>query len=116
MLSATCCPMISLHAALPSLWVYVRRLFLPAYFVLFIGRTLHVKGSCCQSLGRYAGQLVRFGLFTSERICGYGHLQGFVRKRCLIEAYPFPMIDPILFALPLSVMAIVVVSWVTGRK
>ena len=34
----------------------------------------------------------------------------------LIEAYPFPVIDPILFALPLSVMAIVVVSWVTGRK
>ncbi|MDL2211197.1 sodium:solute symporter family protein, partial [Bacteroides sp. OttesenSCG-928-M17] len=34
----------------------------------------------------------------------------------LIEAYPFPMIDPIVFALPLSIIAIVVVSLLTQKK
>jgi SSS family solute:Na+ symporter len=47
---------------------------------------------------------------------GQGICKALFGRDVLIEAYPFPMIDPILFALPLSVMAIVVVSWVTGRK
>ena len=34
----------------------------------------------------------------------------------LITTYPFPVIDPILFALPLSVLAIVVISLMTYRK
>lgn len=37
-------------------------------------------------------------------------------KDVLIETYPFPVIDPILFALPLSILAIVVVSLLTGRN
>ena len=37
-------------------------------------------------------------------------------KDVLIEIYPFPVIDPILFALPLSILAIVVVSLLTGRN
>ena len=34
----------------------------------------------------------------------------------LIETYPFPVIDPILFALPLSVLAIVGISLLTYKK
>ena len=37
-------------------------------------------------------------------------------KDVLIETYPFPVIDPILFALPLSILAIVVISLLTGRN
>jgi hypothetical protein len=34
----------------------------------------------------------------------------------LIEAYPFSLIDPIVFALPLSIIAIIVVSLMTQEK
>ena len=36
-------------------------------------------------------------------------------KDVLIETYPFPMIDPILFALPLSVVAVIIISLLTGK-
>ena len=37
-------------------------------------------------------------------------------KDVLIETYPFPVIDPILFALPLSILAIVITGWLNLQE
>ena len=46
----------------------------------------------------------------------YEQLEALFGRDVLISTYPFSVIDPILFALPLSVLAIIGVSMMTYKK
>lgn len=89
--------------------------FLPAYF-----SALYWKGATRQGAlaSLWAGSLASvFALvFLHEKeSAAMGICRALFGRDVLIEAYPFPVIDPILFALPLSVLALVVVSLLTKR-
>ncbi len=86
--------------------------FLPAYF-----SALYWKGATRQGAlaSLWAGSLASvFALvFLHEKeSAAMGICRALFGRD---EAYPFPVIDPILFALPLSVLALVVVSLLTKR-
>jgi hypothetical protein len=55
-------------------------------------------------------------LLSCPPISVLGICKALFGRDVLISTYPFPVIDPILFALPLSVLAIIGVSMMTYKK
>ena len=90
--------------------------FLPAYFCALYWQNATRKGVVASLWVGTLASLFALVFLHQKEAAAMGICKALFGRDVLIEAYPFPMIDPILFALPLSVMAIVVVSWVTGRK
>jgi SSS family solute:Na+ symporter len=90
--------------------------FLPAYFCALYWHNATRKGVVASLWVGTLASLFALVFLHQKESAAMGICKALFGRDVLIEAYPFPVIDPILFALPLSVMAIVVVSWVTGRK
>jgi len=90
--------------------------FLPAYFCALYWQNATRKGVVASLWVGTLASLFALVFLHQKESAAMGICKALFGRDVLIEAYPFPVIDPILFALPLSVMAIVVVSWVTGRK
>ena len=90
--------------------------FLPAYFCALYWQNATRKGVVASLWVGTLASLFALVFLHQKEAAAMGICKALFGRDVLIEAYPFPVIDPILFALPLSVMAIVVVSWVTGRK
>lgn len=63
-----------------------------------------------------AGSLFALIFLHRKEAAAMGICKTLFGKDGLLEAYPFPVIDPVLFALPLSVLAIVVVSLMTAQR
>ena len=61
------------------------------------------------------GSLFALAFLHQKEAAAMGVCRWLFGKDVLIEAYPFPMIDPILFALPLSVAAVIIVSLLTEK-
>lgn len=53
---------------------------------------------------------------ASKESAALGICKAIFGRDVLIETYPFPVIDPILFALPLSIIVIILVSLLTSKK
>jgi SSS family solute:Na+ symporter len=90
--------------------------FLPAYFCALYWQNATRKGVVASLWVGTLASLFALVFLHQKEAAAMGICKALFGRDVLIEAYPFSVIDPILFALPLSVMAIVVVSWVTGRK
>lgn len=90
--------------------------FLPAYFC-----SLYWKGATRQGaiaslwIGGLASLFAMLFLHKAEA-APIGLCKFLFGKDVLIETYPWHVIDPILFALPLSILAIVIVSSLTKQK
>ena len=84
--------------------------FLPAYFCALYWKRATRRGALASM---WTGTIVSIFclVFLHEKeSAALGVCKLLFGRNVLIEAYPFPMVDPILFALPLSVIAIIVVS------
>lgn len=91
--------------------------FLPAYFSALYWKKATKRGALA-SLWTGAVATVFALLFLHEKeAAALGICKALFGKDVLIETYPFPLIDPIVFALPLSIIAMVAGSLsVSGKK
>lgn len=90
--------------------------FLPAYFCSLYCKWVTKEGALASiSIGAVSSLFAMLFLHKAEA-APIGLCKALFGRDVLIEAYPWPMIDPLLFALPLSVIAIIVVSLMTKKR
>ncbi|NDV58422.1 sodium:solute symporter family protein [Bacteroides sp. 519] len=90
--------------------------FLPSYFCALYWKKANRKGALASMwVGTLASIFCLIFLHEKES-AALGVCKALFGKDVLIEAYPFPMIDPIVFALPLSIITIIIVSLLTNNK
>lgn len=90
--------------------------FLPVYFCsLYCGWVTKQGAIASICTGALASSFAMLFLHKAEA-APIGLCRAITGRDVLIEAYPWPMIDPLLFALPLSVLAIIVVSLATRKR
>ena len=87
--------------------------FLPAYFCALYWKKATKQGVIWVGT---IGSLFALVFLHQKESEALGICKALFGRDVLITTYPFPVIDPILFALPLSVLAIVVISLMTYRK
>jgi SSS family solute:Na+ symporter len=90
--------------------------FLPAYFCALYWKRATRQGALASF---WTGLIV--GLFAlvflhQKEAAALGICKLFFGRNVLVEAYPFPVVDPIIFALPLSIIAIVIGSLLTKKE
>ena len=90
--------------------------FLPAYFCALYWKKATKQGVMASLWVGTLGSAFALIFLHQKEAAAMGICKFLFGKDVLIETYPFPVIDPILFALPLSILAIVVVSLLTGQK
>ena len=90
--------------------------FLPAYFCALYWKKATRQGVMASLWVGTIGSLFALGFLHQKEAAALGLCNALFGRDALIEAYPFPMIDPIIVALPLSIVAIIVVSLVTAKK
>lgn len=90
--------------------------FLPAYFCALYWKGVTRQGAIASLwVGALSSLFAMLFLHKAESAT-MGVCKLLFGRDYLIEAYPWFMIDPILFSFPLSILAIVVVSWMTREK
>lgn len=90
--------------------------FLPTYFgVLYIKNIKKEAAIWSLWTGAAASTFALFFLHEKES-AALGICQALFGKPTLISTYPFPVIDPIVFALPLSILALIVVQKLPSSK
>lgn len=90
--------------------------FLPGYFCALYWKRATKQGVMASLWVGTLGSLFALAFLHQKESAAMGVCKALFGREVLIEAYPFPLIDPILFALPLSAIAIVVVSLMTQPK
>ena len=90
--------------------------FLPAYFCALYWKKATKQGVMASLWVGTIGSLFALVFLHQKESAALGICKALFGRDVLITTYPFPVIDPILFALPLSVLAIVVVSLVTYKN
>ena len=90
--------------------------FLPAYFCALYWKKATKQGVMASLWVGTLGSAFALIFLHQKEAAAMGICKFLFGKDVLIETYPFPVIDPILFALPLSILAIVVISLLTGRN
>lgn len=90
--------------------------FLPTYFCALYWKRATRQGAVASLWIGTLASLFALAFLHQKESAAMGICKALFGRDVLIETYPFPMIDPILFALPLSVLAIVVVSLMVHPK
>jgi len=90
--------------------------FLPAYFCALYWKRANRKAAIASVLMGTLGSLLAMIFLHEKEAAAIGICKALFGRDVLIEAYPFPLIDPIVFALPLSILTIVVVTLMTSEK
>lgn len=90
--------------------------FLPAYFCALYWKGATKQGVMASLWVGTLGSLFALVFLHQKESAALGICKTLFGRDVLIEAYPFPVIDPILFALPLSVLAIIVFSLLTAKR
>ena len=89
--------------------------FLPVYFCSLYCKWVTKEGALASiCTGAFASIFAMLFLHKAEA-SAIGLCRALTGQDVLIESYPWPMIDPLLFALPLSVAAIIIVSLATKK-
>lgn len=89
--------------------------FLPVYFCSLYCKWVTKEGALASiCTGAFASIFAMLFLHKAEA-SAIGFCRALTGQDVLIESYPWPMIDPLLFALPLSVAAIIIVSLATKK-
>ena len=90
--------------------------FLPAYFCSLYWKRVTKQGAMASLMtGALASVFAMLFLHKAEA-APVGLCKALFGKEVLIDTFPWFAIDPILFALPLSVLAIIIVSFLTQHK
>jgi len=90
--------------------------FLPAYFCSLYWKKVTKQGAMASLMtGALASVFAMLFLHKAEA-APVGLCKALFGKEVLIDTFPWFAIDPILFALPLSVLAIIIVSLLTQNK
>lgn len=89
--------------------------FLPAYFCMLYWKKTSSKAVLWSMIAGAGGSLFSLLFLHQKEAAAIGLCQAIFGKPVLIETYPWPVIDPILFALPLSIVVIVLLS-LSGPK
>ncbi|MDL2299945.1 sodium:solute symporter family protein, partial [Bacteroides sp. OttesenSCG-928-E20] len=90
--------------------------FLPAFFCALYWKGATRQGAIASMWTGTFASLFCLVFLHEKEAAAMGVCKFLFGRDVLIEAYPFPLIDPIVFALPLSILAIVVVSLLTRGK
>ncbi|MDR0658718.1 MAG: sodium:solute symporter family protein [Mediterranea sp.] len=90
--------------------------FLPAYFCALYWERATRQGALASLWTGALASVFALVFLHEKEAAAIGVCKALFGKNVLIESYPFPMIDPIMFALPLSIAAMVVVSLLTKGK
>ena len=90
--------------------------FLPAYFCALYWKKATRQGVMASLWVGTIGSLFALVFLHQKESAALGICKALFGRDVLISTYPFPVIDPILFALPLSVLAIIGVSMMTYKK
>jgi SSS family solute:Na+ symporter len=89
--------------------------FLPAYFCALYCKNVTRRAAMASIITGTVAMTFCL-LFVHEKESGaIGLCQTFFGRDALIDVYPFQMIDPILYALPLSIIAIIVFTLIDKR-
>ncbi len=90
--------------------------FLPSYFCALYWKKANRKGALASLLTGTLASVFCLVFLHQKESAALGICKAIFGRDVLIEAYPFSLIDPIVFALPLSIIAIIVVSLMTQEK
>jgi SSS family solute:Na+ symporter len=90
--------------------------FLPSYFSALYWKGVTRQGALISLWTGIIASLFTLVFLHQKEAVSLGICQFLFGKEVLIETYPFPMVDPILFALPLSIIAIIVGSLLTKER
>lgn len=89
--------------------------FLPCYFSALYWKKATRQGALASLWTGALASVFALVFLHEKEAAAIGICKSLFGKDVLIESYPFPLIDPIVFALPLSILALVVVSLLTQR-
>jgi SSS family solute:Na+ symporter len=90
--------------------------FLPAYFCALYWKKATRQGAMTSLWTGTVATLFCYVFIHQKESAAIGVCQAIFGRDVLIDCYPIQVIDPILYALPLSVIAIIVVSLMTQPK
>ncbi|HCC50622.1 MAG TPA: sodium:solute symporter [Porphyromonadaceae bacterium] len=90
--------------------------FLPAYFCSLYWKKTTRQGAVASLWTGFAVSLFSLLFLHKAEAVPIGLCRMLTGKDVLIDVYPWFLIDPIIFALPLSVLAIIIVSLLTQPK
>ena len=90
--------------------------FLPAYFCSLFWKKVTKQGALASLWTGAIASLFSMLFFHRAEAAAIGLCRSLTGRDVLVDVYPWFLIDPILFALPLSSIAIVVVSLLTQKK
>lgn len=90
--------------------------FLPTYFCVLYWKGVTKQGAIVSLWTGTLASLFGLGFLHQKEAASLGLCKALTGQDVLFDYYPIPMIDPILFALPLSTLAIVIVSLATQKK
>lgn len=90
--------------------------FLPAYFAALYWKGATRQGAIASLWTGVFASIFALVFLHAKEAEAIGICSALFGKPVLIESYPFPLIDPIVFALPLSVIALISVSLAKPKK
>lgn len=90
--------------------------FLPAYFCALYWKGTTRQGALASLWVGTAASLFALAFLHQKEAASLGLCKAIFGRDVLIDTYPYHMIDPILYALPLSVLAIIMVSIITKKE
>lgn len=90
--------------------------FLPAYFCALYWKKATRRGALFSMWTGTIASVFCIMFLHEKEAASLGLVKMLFSRDVLIDKYPFPLIDPIVFALPLSILAIVVVSKLTAKR
>lgn len=90
--------------------------FLPCYFAMLYWKKVTRQGALWSIVSGFISCLFCIVFLHQKEAVALGWCQAIFHKAVLIEAHPFPLIDPLLFSLPLSAFVLVLASLATYEK
>ncbi len=90
--------------------------FLPTYFCALYWKRVTRRGALASLITGTVSMLFCLVFIHEKESSAFGLCNAIFGRDAMIKTYPFPLIDPILYALPLSIIAIIVVSLLDKKK
>lgn len=90
--------------------------FLPAYFCLLYWKKVSKQGALWSIIVGFVASIFALAFLHQKEAAALGLCQVLFGRPVLIETYPWPVVDPIVIALPLSILTIIIVSLATCKR